>query len=223
MKKQIIKIGIFAGILAVFGCGKDNYDPPQAQLTGKVAYNGQAIGVRGSNQSVYLQLWQDGFELSKSFNVYVTQDGSFSAELFNGTYKLVSTSGNGPWVSKQDTVVIQVNGNTTVDYPVTPYYTVSNVSYNLNGGTLTASFDITGVDESRAIEYVTLMVNDTKFVDIGQHINSVEKAGVSAGHVELSLDVTDNLATSKALFTRVGVKINGVTEGVYDTQVEQLK
>lgn len=223
MKQHIFKAALFSFILCVAACGKDNYDAPQSRLTGKVTYNGQAVGVKGSNQSVYLQLWQDGYATRTPINVYVTQDGSFSAELFDGTYKLVSTSGNGPWVSKQDTVIVQVKGNTTVDYPVTPYYTVSNISYDLNDKTLTASFDVTGIDESHAIEYATLMVNDTKFVEIGQNIHSIEKAGVSVGHVELSMDVTDDLAESRALFARVAIKIEGITEGVYDTQVEQLK
>jgi hypothetical protein len=53
---------------------------------------------------VQLEIWQKGYQLYTSIPVYVTQDGTFSAVLFDGNYKLVSKSGNGPWVSKQDTV-----------------------------------------------------------------------------------------------------------------------
>jgi len=223
MKKHNIIFYTVALLLLIAACGKDNYEAPESRLSGRVTYNDQALGVRGSNQSVYLQLWQDGYPLKTSINVYVTQDGTFSAQLFDGTYKLVSTNGNGPWQSNQDTVVIEVKGDTNVDYPVTPFYTLSNVVYTLSDGTLTASFDVTGVDDSRAIEYVSLMVNDTEFVDFGQHVNSVEVTDVSAGHVELSLDVSGNLIDQRALFGRVGVKIAGVTEGIYDTHIEQLK
>jgi len=223
MKKLIITIQILSLLLALVSCGKDNYDAPASQLSGRVIYNGQSVGVRGSNQSVYLQLWQDGYALKTPINVYVTQDGSFSAQLFNGTYKLVSTNGNGPWVSKQDTVVIHVNGNTNVDYAVTPYYFLENIQYELDNQVLRASFDITGVDESRGVEYVSLMVNDTKFVDFGQQMARIEKRDVNETHVVLELNIGNELQTAKALFARVGLKVNGVTEGIYDSNTEQIK
>ncbi len=225
MKRITKKIALFVcGIgLLIGACGKDNYDEPKSLLSGHVTYNGVPLGVRGSNESVHLQLWQDGFPVRSAINVYVSQDGSFASTLFDGTYKLVSTSNNGPWVSNQDTVVISVKGGTTADYPVTPYYTLRNISYTLAGDVLRASFDIEGVDESRAIEYVTLMVNDTQFVDVGQKENSVEVAGGSPGHVDLELNVKDNLASGKSLFARVGVKIDGVTEAIYDAKSQQLK
>jgi hypothetical protein len=224
MKKRIINIGIIAALFVMFAaCGKDNYDAPETTLTGRVVYNGQAIGVRGSNQSVYLQLWQDGYALKTPINLYVTQDGSFAATLFDGNYKMVTVNGNGPWATSQDTVFVQVKGNTVADYTVKPYYTISNISYTLTEGILKASFDVTAVDPSREIEYISLMLNDTRFVDFGQKMSSVELSEVSPGRVELELNVGDQLNNAKSLFARVGLKINGITEGVYDTNVEQLK
>ena len=224
MKKRIINIGIITALfVALAACGKDNYEAPEAKLTGRVVYNGQAIGVRGSNQSVYLQLWQDGYALKTPINLYVTQDGSFAATLFDGDYKMVTVNGNGPWASSQDTVFVQVKGNTVADYTVKPYYTISNISYTLTEGVLKASFDVTAVDPSREIEYISLMINDTRFVDFGQKMSSVELSEVSPGRIELELNVGDQLNNTKSLFARVGLKINGITEGVYDTNVEQLK
>lgn len=224
MKKGIINIGIITVLFAMFAaCGKDNYDAPEAKLTGRVVYNEQALGVRGSNQSVYLQLWQDGYALKTPVNLYVTQDGSFTATLFDGNYKMVTVNGNGPWASSQDTVFVQVKGNTVADYTVKPYYTISNISYILTEGVLKVSFDVTAVDPSREIEYISLMINDTRFVDFGQKMSSVELSEVSPGRVELELNVGDQLNSAKSLFARVGLKINGITEGVYDTNVEQLK
>lgn len=224
MKKRIINIGIIAALFVMFAaCGKDNYDAPETTLTGRVVYNGQAIGVRGSNQSVYLQLWQDGYALKTPINLYVTQDGSFAATLFEGDYKMVTVNGNGPWATSQDTVFVQVKGNTVADYAVKPYYTISNISYTLTEGVLKASFDLTAVDPTREIEYISLMINDTRFVDFGQKMSSVELSEVNPGRVELELNVGDQLNNTKSLFARVGLKINGITEGVYDTNVEQLK
>jgi hypothetical protein len=188
-------------------------------------YNGQPLGVRGSNGSVYLQFWQDGYPLKTSINLFVTQDGTYSAKLFDGVYKLVTNANRGPWVSNQDTVVITVNGGTQKDYEVTPYYTLGNINYSLNGNTLTASFDVTGVTTTRNIEYVALMVNKTTFVDFGDgtHVNWVRNSEVTPGRVELQLDISNDLANQKALYARVGLKIAGVDEGIYDTEVYKVK
>jgi hypothetical protein len=210
-------------------CGKDNYDKPESHFTGKVTYNGQPLGVRGSDGAVHLQFWQDGYALKTAFNVYVTQDGSYSAILFDGVYKLVTVSGRGPWVSKQDTVIVTVNGDTQKDYEVTPYYTLSNINYNVSGNTLTASFDVAdvaGTTENRSIEYVALMVNKTQFVDFGDgtHVNWVRISdNVEPGHIEMQLDISNDMANQKALYARVGLKINGISEGIYDAGVYKIK
>jgi len=210
-------------LFSVFACGKDNYDAPKSVLSGRVTYNAASLGVRGSNQSVYLQLWQDGFPLRSAINMYVTQDGSFSAKLFDGKYKLITTNGNGPWANSTDTVSIDVRGNTTIDYHVKPYYMMRNITYNVQGNILKASFDIETIDASRAIDFVTLLVNDTKFVDLGQYTYKTEKTGINGGHVELELDIKDFLAKSGAVYARVGLRINGITEALYDSSPKQMK
>lgn len=211
----------FTILITMVACGKDNYDAPESQLSGQVIHNGTSIGVRGSNQSVRLQLWQDGYSFKSPIDVYVTQDGSFSAQLFDGTYKLTTVSGNGPWLNSQDTVLVNVKGSTTVNYEVEPYYTLENVQYTREGNTLKASFTINTINTTRTIENAILMVNDTQFIDLGQHAKKVENLPTGA-QVTLELDVTDNLSTNKALFARVGLKITGLTEAIYDTSIEQI-
>src|SRR5690606_9558385 len=143
---NILAIGLFLSHALLFSCGKDNYDAPNANLTGKVTYKGAAVGVRGSNNSVRLQLWQDGYALKNPIDVFVTQDGSFSAALFNGTYKLVTVPGNGPWKSKSDTMTVQLNGNTNNDFPVVLYYDLTDSKSQLNGTNLTVMFNAYNLD-----------------------------------------------------------------------------
>ncbi|HAT92561.1 MAG TPA: hypothetical protein DCS36_09240 [Sphingobacterium sp.] len=143
--------------------------------------------------------------------------------LNDGKYKLVTTSGNGPWVSSADTLLVDVKGNTTVDYQVKPYYMMSNITYNTQGNILKASFDIETIDASRTIDLVTLLVNDTKFVDLGQYTYKMEKTGLNAGHVELELDIKDILTKSAAVYARVGLRVNGITEALYDSEPKKLK
>lgn len=39
----------------------DNFDEPQSMLHGKVTYNNEYIGVRGSGKKIQMQLYQEGF------------------------------------------------------------------------------------------------------------------------------------------------------------------
>jgi len=223
--KHLSKIFLLAALIIIsVSCGKDNYDAPGSLFTGRVVYDNLPLGVRGSNGDVYLQFWQDGYDLKTSFNVYVSQDGSFSAMLFDGTYKLVMNNNRGPWVNSPDTVIVNVKGKTTQDYPVKPYFTLSNITYNKNGNTLTASFDINQITAGKTIEYVALMVNKTQFVDFGDgtHVNWVQNKSVTPGHVSLQLDITNNLNQVK-LYARVGLKISGIDQGLYDTKVFEVK
>lgn len=62
-------------------CMKDNYDAPESMLTGRVMYNGEALQLRGK-EAVQLQLYQHGYAKHDPINVYVNQDGMYSANLF---------------------------------------------------------------------------------------------------------------------------------------------
>lgn len=214
MKTKSVHFLLLVAALFIAGCGKDNYDPPKSVLTGKVVYNGQSIGVKGTNNAVRLELWQRGFQLFTSIPVYVTQDGTFTAYLFDGDYKLVSIRGNGPWESKQDSISVSVKGNTQVDYPVTPFYTVSNETFTLNGNKLTATFNINFVSGSQPVERAILVVNKTIFVDETAQIARIDKTNPGTGQVTMILDLNETVMSNVLLTARVGVKISG-REAIY--------
>ncbi|MGN0003549.1 MAG: DUF3823 domain-containing protein [Sphingobacterium composti] len=214
---QIVSIGL------LLSCGKDNYDEPQATLTGRVVHEGKPIGVRGSNNSVRLQLWQNGFALKTPIDVYVAQDGSYTAKLFDGDYQLITVSGNGPWAHSTDTLQVQVKGNTTVDINVRPYYTLENIQYQLNGTKLQATFQLNKIDETRNLDNVNLLINDTKFVDLGNFEKRSSIDGNQSGAITIELDIANELNTKNTLFARVAVKMNGITEAVYDPNIFRVK
>ncbi len=220
---NILATGLFLSLALLFSCGKDNYDAPNANLTGKVTYKGAAVGVRGSNNSVRLQLWQDGYALKNPIDVFVTQDGSFSAALFNGTYKLITVPGNGPWKSKTDTMTVQLNGNTNIDFPVELYYDLKDIKYQLNGNNLTATFNVEKLDPSKTLDDINLLVGKTKFVDLGHFLKRANKSGDSNGNVSLTVDIGPELQSNPILFARVAAKINGITEAIYDANIHQVK
>jgi hypothetical protein len=221
MKSKFFNIVILAAILFLSSCGFDNYEQPNSTLTGNVVYNNQNVGVRGTGNAVQLELWQDGYELYTSIPVYVTQDGTFSAALFDGDYKLVSRSGNGPWVSSQDTVRFTVKGNTTVDYPVTPFYTISNENFTLSGNQLTATFNVSQVAGNQPIERAVLVVNKTAFVDESAQIARTDITDPGTGQITMTMELNSNVMSSVLLNARIGVKVQG-REAIYST-IQQIK
>jgi hypothetical protein len=232
MKKILLRTSLLAIVAVGFtACKLDNYDPPSSTLTGKVVdRNGNAIGVQGARGNVSLQLWQPSYPLhADAITVYVAQDGSFSALLFDGDYVL-KMRGLGPWEQNAaDSLAIKVSGGKAVTFPVSPYYTIGGVSYSLSGTTLSATFTVTEVTQGRDIDEIALMVNNTQFVDFdgGDHVAKQSVADddrVAKTHT-VSIDLADAMAatSNRKLYARVGLRISGIGQGLYDTGVYTVK
>lgn len=220
--KKISTIFSVILLLAVFtGCGKDNYDEPESTLTGKITYNGEAVNVRGTDERVRLQLYQDGYAKHDPIEVFVGQEGTFSAKLFNGEYKMVTRNNNGPWVNSRDTTIITVKGSTVMEFKVTPYFTISNSEITLSGNTMNTSFSIAQIVSTAEIEKVLLLLNSTSFVDDGYNIQAKEFIGdqVKMGQGSYSLELNEKATQARALFGRVCVRTRGVDQGIYSPVV----
>lgn len=226
MKKYILGISALLTLL-ITSCSKDNYEEPGSVLTGKIVSeaSNQVLGVKNQSEGgVKIQLWQDGYQLHTSIEVSVNQDGTFSASLFDGTYKVVTTDNNGPWINDRDTVVVQVKGNATVEYPVRPYFELKNEAFKLEGNTLTATFTVDQVNaiQDRGLGELTLYVGNTVFVDDSFNKMKVSAASPVVGTNTITMDVS-NLSASPVLYARVGVKINGVEQRLYTAGTVRVK
>lgn len=224
MKQYKYFLLIVIATFAFSGCGLDNYDAPKSKLHGKITYNGESVGLRGTGEAVQLQLYQDGYQLRDHIRVYVGQDGAFEALLFDGEYKLVTRNQNGPWVNSRDTTMINVKGATEVELKVTPFFTISNENISLNGPVLNASFTVNQIVSTAKIDYVTLLLSKTSFVDDVSNFVRKDFGDQEAGSINLSADLSGNndLVTSKALFARVGVRTVGADQAIY-SKVFRLK
>jgi hypothetical protein len=203
------------GILAGCGFGAlDNYSAPNATLTGRVVYQGTAVGVRSNG--VQLELWQPGYELNQKIPIHIAQDGSFSARVFDGDYKLNLLPGNGPWVDNRDTILIQVRGHAAVDVPVVPYYTIENPSIGHASGSIESTFNVGSVNITREVEYVGLYVSTTTFVDRTNMAVRTERPRSAIptldAPIALSVTLPANLAQRNDVYARIGVKTVGVDE-----------
>jgi hypothetical protein len=87
MKIRFHIMPLVAMVALLTACEKDNYTEPKSTLSGQIVYNGEPIGVEEGQ--VRLQLWQPGFGKLAALDAQIAQDGSYSALLFDGSYKMV--------------------------------------------------------------------------------------------------------------------------------------
>lgn len=210
-------------IIMVMGCEKDNYDAPTAMLTGRVVYQNQPLGVRSGG--VELELWQHGYASFSKIPVYVNQDGSFSARLFDGNYKLVLLRGNGPWADDTDSLDINLKGTASVDVAVDPYFIITDQSFRQSGNEITGTVTLRQINTSRPLERVAIYLGQTLIVDQN---NNAARAEVTSGDVDdfsepidLAISIPASLASKGYLFARIGVKASGVAEYLY-SQPQQI-
>jgi hypothetical protein len=167
MKIKFFLTLIATASLFLAGCEYDNLEAPMSSLSGKVVYNNKPVGVRTNGNQ--LELWQEGHKLRTLIPVYISHDGTFSASLFDGTYKLVR-KGNSAWLQQAtDTIVVEVKGNTKVDVPVTPYSTIDNESFVFANNTITANFTVNKIVATTNVEAVRLYLGKTMLTDEGRN------------------------------------------------------
>jgi len=223
MKMKFFLTQIAVASLFFLGCKHDNYEAPGSILSGRVIYNGQPVAVRTNGPQ--LELWQDGFGSLTPIPVYINQDGTFSASLFDGTYKLVR-KGNSPWLQQStDTIVVQVKGQTKVDVPVTPYFMIRNENYTVASNTLTANFTIDKVvATSNNLQFVKLYLGSSMLTDEVRKEHSVTadvNTLVLGSNTTLSTTIPDNLKNLPYIFVRIGVKSSASGEYSY-SQVQKV-
>ncbi|KAA5541697.1 DUF3823 domain-containing protein [Adhaeribacter rhizoryzae] len=225
MKNKIFVLICFVLGIGCASCDTDNYEAPQSKLEGRIVYNGEPIHL-GYNE-VNMQLWEPGWQLRAPIDVAVDQDGSYSAVLFNATYKLNIRSAQGPFRSIQnsttqsDTIMVDLKGNQVLDIEVMPYYMIRNTQIASSARDITANFKLERIitdANAKNVERVSLYINKTTFVDRGNNIASKDLSGaniIDLNSINLSATVPAITPAQNYVFARVGVKIAGVEDMLY--------
>lgn len=220
--KNYIYLLFAASITMLAGCKYDNYIEPQSVISGSVGYQGQAIGVRSN--AVQLELWQRGYQLYTKIPVYIQQDGTFKAILFDGDYNLTYLNGVGPWVTKTDTVKVSVRGNTIVDFPVEPYFIIKSSSFVKSGTNITGTLTLQRVNTTKTLEAVRIYLNKGSIVDGNINLANFSIAASAIPNITVSITISvaipTTLSANDYLYARVGVKTTGVTELAYGVPLQ---
>ncbi|RFS19632.1 DUF3823 domain-containing protein [Chitinophaga silvatica] len=218
--------------LLMGACKKDNYPAPSCTFNGRIVYNGEAIGV--SQQDVYFELWEPGWDKRIPINVNVNQDGSFSSMLFPAQYKLIIPASQGPWKTKEDgtthsdTIQVNITGNQSLDIEVLPYYMIRTPKLQFANGKVSASCKLEQIikdGNARGIDQVVLYLNKTQFVDKKNNIKTAEINGgdiADINNITLTADVPSMTPTQNYVFARIGLKISGVEDMIF-SPVEKIQ
>lgn len=222
MKLKFLTLITTAVSILLASCEYDNFEAPQFTLSGKVVYQGKAVGVR--NNGPQLELWQDGYPLRSPITLYLDQDGTFSAKLFSGQYKLVRRA-DAPWLQQAtDTIQVSVKDDTNIEVPVMPYFTISNESFQKSGNTIRAQFVVNKVQQSANVEFVRLYLGKSILTDQVQRELRVDGnvAGLVFGsQTVITGDLPDNLKNLDYVFARLGIKSTAAGEYYY-TPVQKI-
>lgn len=230
-------------LLGLGSCAKDNFDPPQSVFEGRIVYNGEPLLVQSANVApgnnsdfpVFLELWQRAYGNRSSIRIPIEQDGSFSALLFDGDYKLIVPNGQGPFLWKRtaantpDSLSITLRGSQTMDIEVMPYYMLRSPQFTVSGrkvsGTVRLEKIITDAVNGKAVERVSLYVNRTQFVDAGNATSVTNLAGSAITNLNsvslTSGDIPAPVPSQNYFFARMGLKIAGVEDMIY-TPVQKV-
>lgn len=220
---QHIYLVFLLTVVILSGCELDNFEPPSSTLTGQVVYNDTPLGLR--SDGVQLELWQYGYDDFEKIPVFVAQDGSFSAELFDGDYKLVLLRGNGPWLEREDSIDVNLNGSAEIDVAVNPYYIIEDENISGSGNMVNATFSVEGVNPVLGVEYVSLYIGESMIVDEVRKEGEMILPGaeVTLGTpLNLSAEIPASISGKGYVFARVGVKTAGVEEMLY-SQVQKIE
>lgn len=226
MKIRFYFFLLMALAATVMSCKKDNYKAPSSKLSGHLVYNGDTLGVE-TNQ-VPFQLYQFGFGRVGPIEESFAQDGSYSALLFDGDYKLIIPNGQGPFMWKKlpsgapDSVAITLKGSQVLDLEIIPFYMIRNAQISGSGTTVTATCKIEKIVKdanAKDIERVNLYINKTQFVS-GNGDQQIAKAEIGGGAVDpnnvtLSVTVPTMVPTQNYVFARIGLKIAGVEDMIF--------
>lgn len=226
MKKLFNYIPILAALVILSSCKKDNFDGPSTSFKGRVVYQGESIHVE--QDQVRFQLWETGWQLKAAFDVAITQEGGFSAVLFDGNYKLVFPKNDGPFMTPsagdlKDTQVVTLKGNKELDIEVLPYYMVRNTKFTQAGGTITSTVKIDKIitdANAKDVESVSLYINKTAFVGANENLRIARKDSTVNGatdlaNVQLKVSIPTITPIQNYVYARVGVKISGVEDRIY--------
>jgi hypothetical protein len=156
------------------GCSLDNYDAPDATLTGRLVDSETDEPVQsqipnGARIRIY-EFYGNEWSL-QPYDFSVKQDGSFeNRSVFAGRYKITA---EGPFAAV-DTIETEISGAQTLDIRVTPHLRLTVSATPGAGGEVTLSTQVSRSANAPKIRTITFVASKTAYVDRNVFVKKVD-------------------------------------------------
>lgn len=213
MKKIYYSVLGLLSIVMFYSCKLDNYDSPNAQLTGKIvdAQTNELVQqdiIRGTT----IKLIEHGYDNVQPQYLRVKNDGTYANTLlFENTYTIQPDQRNFVQVEEQE---FKINSSSTLDFKVLPYLRIKNAKVIKNGAKVIATFNVEQNVED-AVNKIGLYAHSEPIV--GEPIRLIASELAINRKVEknevftLEINVEENssvIKPGKQYFFRIGAVIN---------------
>lgn len=182
MKKLIYTAFLF---LMLFGCSIDNYESPNAVLSGKVIDNvtNEMVENGGANGGTVIHVFEGNSRQPIICNSF--PDGHFvNAAFFSGSYKIIAI---GAFKMVSDTIHVSVSDNKEVEIKVLPNVRLKASIVNREASSITVKVEYEKVHESQVLNELCVVwstypnPNMFTFSGGGQKIEKVSSQNLSSG------------------------------------------
>lgn len=180
-------------------CSLDNYDDPNASLSGKIldSETGDLVQTDVINGTT-IKLKEHGYDPVTPQYLRVKNDGSYSnSMLFANTYTVQPDQRNFLQIDEQD---VDIKGNTNLDFKVTPYLRVNNVNIIKEANTVYATFSIEQLT-SDVIKSIALFASDQPIVGSSVYSTAVIKTINAVISPDQTIKIGLNVAKNKVYFS----------------------
>ncbi|MDD2476828.1 MAG: DUF3823 domain-containing protein [Dysgonamonadaceae bacterium] len=181
-------------LLAVYSCSIDNYEAPNASLSGKVIDNvtNEMIENGGVNGGTLIHVFEGYSKQPIVCNSF--PDGHFvNSAFFSGNYKLIAI---GAFKMISDTLQVKVNSNTEVEIKVLPNVRLKANIVNFETTTATIKIEYEKVHESQTLEELCV---------VWSTIQNPNMFTFSGGGQQTEKVGSQNLTMGEKLFTITGL------------------
>ena len=172
-------------VLMLYSCSIDNYESPNAVLSGKVIDNvtNEAVENGGVNGGTVVHVFEGNSKQPIICNSF--PDGRFvNAAFFNGNYKIVAI---GAFKMASDTVRVSVSNNTEVEIKVLPNVRLKASIVSRDASSITVNVQYEKVHESQVLNELCVVwstypnPNMFTFAGGGQKVEKVNKQNLTSG------------------------------------------
>ncbi|MBG0861040.1 MAG: DUF3823 domain-containing protein [Bacteroidales bacterium] len=193
-------------IISITSCSIDNYDMPNATLSGRVLDNvtNEMVQNGGVNSGTIIQLFEGKYK--QPILSYSYPDGHFTNEaLFAGNYKLFAV---GAFKLVGDTMRITINKDTEVDIKVLPNVRLKATLQSFVGTTATVKVEYSKVHSDQVLNQLAVVWSTIDYPNLytfsggGQKTETVTSQNLTEG--EMIFTITGLTAGKKYYFRAAG-------------------